>query len=84
MDLARIVDPTSRSQLLFLNMSDELQSMVLNADLRPPLGRLDSYDRFVSNVEAHLRTLNDAGAEHREFVNMEQRNGETAWQFYGR
>lgn len=81
-DLAQIDDPTSRCQLIFLHMSDELQSIVQAADLRPPLGRLDCYDQFLQNVDNHLRT--DSNAEHRAFMRMEQAEGESTWTFHAR
>lgn len=82
--LSNAYDPARRSQLLFLSMGDELQSIVRAARLRPNLNDEYCYTTFIKNIEGHLRSLTDTAAEHQAFTCMQQEKGESVVNFHAR
>lgn len=82
--LSNTNDPVPRSQLLYLFMSDDLQSIVRAAKLRPDLNDRQCYKVFIKNVEDHLRAMTDTAAEHEAFSCMQQDRTESVMSFHAR
>lgn len=82
--LSNAFDPVRRSQLLFLSMGGELQSIVRAARLRPNLNEEHCYATFIKNIETHLRSMTDTAAEHQAFSCMQQEKGESIVNFHAR
>lgn len=82
--LSNATDPVRRSQLLFLSMGDQLQSIVRAAKLLPNLNDKQCYKVFIKNIEDHLRSMTDTSAEHEAFSRMQQGKGESVMNFHAR
>lgn len=82
--LSNAFDPVRRSQLLFLSMGDQLQSIVRAAKILPNLNDKQCYKVFIKNVESHLRSMTDSSAEHEAFTSMQQGRGESVVSFHAR
>lgn len=82
--LSNANDPVRRSQLLFLSIGDELQSIVRAAKLMPSLNDANCYRVFVDNIRNHFQSMTDSAAEHEAFSNMRQEISESAMVFHAR
>lgn len=83
--LSNLKDPKRRVELLLLSMGDELKSIVRAAKLRPGAEEGDNlYNKFVGNIDKHLKAMTDPAAEHEDFSKMVQEEGEPAVKFHAR
>lgn len=82
--LSNAYDPARRAQMLFLSMGEDLQGIVRAAKLRPDLRDPQCYAIMVKNIDGHLKSMTDTSAEHEAFMNMRQRQGESAVAFHTR
>ncbi|XP_058456358.1 uncharacterized protein LOC131433780 [Malaya genurostris] len=82
--LSNVDDPICRTKLLFLTMGADLQGIVRAAKLRPSLDDSSCYSKFVSNVDAHLKSMTDISSEHEAFTGMHQEKGESVVTFHSR
>lgn len=83
--LSNLWDPKRRVELLLLSMGDELKSIVRAAKLRPSEEEgVNSYNKFVENIDQYLKAMTDPAAEHEDFSKMFQEEGEPAVKFYAR
>lgn len=82
--LSSVKSSRRRAELLLVSMGSQLKSITRAAQLLPDLDSDRCYEEFVDNVGRYLKSLTDPAAEHEEFTNMVQQEGEAAIYFHAR
>lgn len=82
--IANINDQKRLSQLLYLTIGEEMQTIIRAAQLKPDFDEPFAYNKFVANVDGYLQSMVCTPIEQGRFFRMCQEINETAMDFYAR